>query len=163
VMTDEPAYDASGKLRALEIRIPKVSPGGLVSIQAHKIPHRFDADVALLEDGVEIARSQAELLLREKQELLLQPLSQHHATLSQPLLIRLGVENFLQSGLNKQAAINFDIFQKEAREPIGLNWSGVAAIGNHLTYNLSEIYLPDSGKKYELRFHIKIADGEIVP
>jgi hypothetical protein len=163
VMTDEPAYDASGKLRALEIKMPKVSPGGLVSIQAHKIPHRFDADVVLLEDGIEIARSEANLLLREKQEVLLHPVSLNSA--GKPLLVNLRVEDFLQSGFNKNAVINFDVLQLRNgrdREIIGLNWSGVAQIGNDAVYNLSEFYLPDSGKKYELRFNIKIARGEIV-
>jgi hypothetical protein len=163
VMTDEPAYDASGKLRALEIKMPKVSPGGVVSIQAHKIPHRFDANVVLLEDGIEIARSEANLLLREKQEVLLHPVSLNSA--GKPLLINLRVEDFLQSGFNKNAIINFDILQLRNgrdREIIGLNWSGVAQIGNDAVYNLSEFYLPGSGKKYELGFNIKIAKGEIV-
>jgi hypothetical protein len=163
VMTDSPVYDASGKLRALEINMPKVSPGGLISIQAHKIPHRFDADVLLLEDGLEIARSQANLLLREKQEVLLHPVSLH--TAGKPLAVQLSVEDLLQSGLNKNALINFDmarLLNGSGRELIGRNWSGVAQIGKEVRYNLSEIYLPQSGKTYELRFQIKIAKGEIV-
>ncbi len=162
-MTDETVYDESGKLRSLEIKMPKVSPGGIVSIQAHKIPHRFDADVVLLEDGIEIARSEANLLLREKQEVLLHPVSLNST--GKPLLVNLRVEDFLQSGFNKNAVINFDILQLRNgrdREIIGLNWSGVAQIGNDAVYNLSEFYLPGSGKKYELRFNIKIARGEIV-
>jgi hypothetical protein len=162
VMTDTPAYDDSGRLRALEIQMPKVSPGGLVSIQAHKIPHRFDAEVVLLEGGIEVARAEANLLLGEKQEVLLQPLSQNPAALNKPLAVYLSVEDYLQSGFNKNALINFDMYQPETREPIGRNWSGVARIGNDMSYNLSEYYLPDSGKKYELRFNIKIARGEIV-
>jgi hypothetical protein len=162
VMTDKPAYDDSGRLHALEIKIPKVSPGGLVSIQAHKIPHRFDADVVLLEDGIEVAHSQVNLLLREKQEVLLQPLSQNRAALNKPLAVYLSVEDFMQSGHNKNAVINFDIYQAETREPIGRNWSGVARIANDLSYNLGESYLPASGKTYELRFNIRIAKGEIV-
>jgi hypothetical protein len=165
VMTDEPAYDASGKLRALEIKMPKVSPGGLVSIQAHKIPHRFDADVVLLEDGLEVARANAELLLKEKQELLLQPLSQNRAAVSKPLTVSLSVEDYLQSGVNQSTLINFDIHQLEsdgARQVLALNWSGVGQIGSDIVYNLSEFYQPQSGKKYELRFTIKIAKGEFV-
>jgi hypothetical protein len=165
VMSDEPAYDASGKLRALEINLPKVGPGGMINLQARKIPHRFEAEVALLEDGVEVARSEAQLLLREKQEVSLEPLSQNRATLNNPLVIRLSVEDFRQSGLNQNAHINFDILQLRTdgvREPIGSNWSGIGAIGNSLNYNLGEVYPQGSGKKYELRFHLKIAKGEIV-
>jgi hypothetical protein len=162
VMTDSPVYDASGKLRDLEINMPKVSPGGLVSIQAHKIPHRFDADVLLLENGVEIARSQANLLLREKQEVWLRPVSLNSA--GKPLVVQLSVEDLPQSGLNKNALINFDIDQLNgsARELIAQNWSGVAQIGKEVNYNLSEVYLPKSGKTYELRFQIRIAKGEII-
>jgi hypothetical protein len=168
VMTDKLAYDASGKLRALEIKMPKVSPGGLISIQAHKIPHRFDAEVVLLEDGLEVARSTAKLLLKEKQELLLQAVSQTGAeTLSNPIVVNLSVEDCIRSRPNDDAVINFDIHRLDNRngsnrQTIGRNWSGVVRVGNDLNYNLSEYYLPDSGKKYELRFIIKIAKGEIV-
>jgi hypothetical protein len=163
VMTDEPVYDDSGKMRSLEITMPKVSPGGIVSIQAHKVPHNFDVTVVLLEDGKEIQQSAAKLLLQEKQELLLQPVSQGSVA-GKPLAVNFSVEDCLQSGTDKKVVINFDIHQLEEegkRETIGLNWSGVIQIGNDVDYNLSEFYLPKSGKKYELRFNIKIAKGEI--
>jgi hypothetical protein len=164
VMTDEPVYDDSGKMRSLEIKMPKVSPGGVVRIQAYKRPHHFDVEAALLEDGKEIGRAYANLLLQEKQELLLQPVSQDSAA-GKPLAIRFNVEDWQQFGFDKNATISFDIHQLEGdgkREAIGLNWSGVARIGHDVVYNLSEVYLPKSGKKYELRFNIKLAKGEII-
>lgn len=163
VMTDELVYDDSGKLRPLEINMPKVSPGGIVRIQAYKRPHHFDVDAALLEDGKEIARSDAKLLLQEKQELLLKPVSQASAA-GKPLAVRFNVEDWQQFGFDKNATISFDIHQLEndgKRQAIGLNWSGVARIGQDVVYNLSEVYLPKSGKKYELRFNIKLAKDEI--
>ena len=168
MMTNEPVYDDSGKLRPLEIKMPKVSSGGIVSIQAHKIPHNFDVEVLLLEDGREIARADAKLLLKVKQGLLLQPVSQTRAELfGNSIAVNLSVEDCIQARPADDAVINFDIHRLDNRnggnrQTIGLNWSGVVRVGNDLNYNLSEYYLPDSGKKYELRFKVKIANGEIV-
>jgi hypothetical protein len=163
VMTDEPVYDNTGKMRSLEIKMPKISPGGLFSIQAHKIPHHFNVEAVLMEDGKAIQQSAAKLLLQEKQELLLQPVSQGGAA-GKPLAVNFSVEDYQQFGFDKNAVINFDIHQlgdDGKRETIGLNWSGVLQIGNDVAYNVSAFYLPKSGKKYELRFNIKIAKGEI--
>jgi hypothetical protein len=164
VMTDTPVYDDSGKMRSLEINMPKVSPGGIISIQAHKIPHHFDVEAVLLEDGKEIQQSSAKLLVKEKQELLLQPVSQGIAA-GKTLAVNFSVEDYQQFGFDKNAVINFDIHQLEAdgkRETIALNWSGVIRIDNDVAYNLRELYLPQSGKKYELRFNVKLAKGEII-
>jgi hypothetical protein len=168
MMTDEAVYLPSGKLRPLEINMPVVSPGGLINIQARKIPHRFEVDISLLEDGRTVAESTAKLLLKEKQEVLLEPNEQASSdVLIQPLAVNLSIDDLIQTRPVDDAVINFDVNRLDRqggkRDIIGQNWSGVAGVGKDCNYNLSTYYLPKAGKKYELRFNIKIAAGELVP
>ena len=154
-MTQEPVYSPSGELRPLAINILKISQGGIVNIRASKIPHHYEAEARLLEDGREIARSAANLLFEEAHELLLQ-------SDNQAIAVNLKINEYMRSRPADQIAINFDIHRIDAsggrREPVALNWAGVARLGSDISYDLSERY----AKKYELRFNIKIAKGEIV-
>jgi hypothetical protein len=168
IRTDEPVYLASGKLRPLEIKMPIVSPGGLINIQARKIPHHFDVDVSLIEDGRVVAESTAKLLLKEKQEVMLQPNERAGSEMIiQPIAVNLSVDDLIQARPVDDAVINFDIHRLDPndagkRAAIGLNWSGIARIESDISYSLSDYYLSGSGKRYELRFNVKIAKGEIV-
>src|SRR6185503_8403077 len=54
-----------GNARPLEITILKASPGGIINFEAMKIPHNFLAEVALLQDGHEVASGVASLLIEE--------------------------------------------------------------------------------------------------
>ena len=158
-MTEEPVYGPSGELRPLAINILKISRDGIVNIRASKIPHHYEAEVRLLEDGREIARGAANLLFEEAQELLLQ-------SDTQAIAVNLKINEYMRSRPADQVEINFDIHRAGdsggTREPVALNWAGIARVGSDISYDLSERYAPRSGKKYELRFNIKIAKGEIV-
>jgi hypothetical protein len=158
-MSEESVYAPSGELRPLGIKILKVNQDGVVSIRASKIPHRYEAEARLLEDGREIARGTANLLFEEAQELLLRPPGM------QAIAVNLKINEYIRSRPSDDVAINFDLNRIDdggRRAPIGLNWSGIARLGTDLGYDLSELYQPHSGRKYELRFNIKIASGEIV-
>jgi len=167
-MTDEPVRAPSGTLRPLGIKILKVSQGGTVNIQASRVPHRYDAEVTLLEEGREVARATANVLLEEAQDVFLQPDAQASDEVrSHPLVVRLNINEYLRGRPADEVAINFDIHRinrqtADQREPVGLNWSGVATVGADLRYDLSEAYAPHAGNKYELRFRIKIASGELI-
>jgi hypothetical protein len=167
-MTGEPVRAPSGALRPLDIKILKVSQGGVVNIQASRVPHRYAGEVALLEDGREVARASANLLLEEAQELILQPDAQAGDEIkNNPFVVRLNINQYLRGHTADEVAINFDIHridQQNAgkREPVGLNWGGVGKLGGDLKYDLGEAYAPRAGKKYELRFRVHIADGELV-
>jgi hypothetical protein len=153
-MTEESVYTPSGELRPLIINILKISPDGIVNIHASKIPHRYEAEVRLLEDGREIARSAANLMFDEPQELLLQ-------SDTQAIAVRLKIAEYTRSRPSDLVEINFDIQRIDdsgRREPVGLNGAGTASLGSDISYDLSERYQ----RKYELRFNIKIARGEIV-
>lgn len=167
-MTVEPVRAPAGALRPLDIKILKVSPGGTVNIQASRVPHHYDAEVALLEDGREVARATANLLLEEAQELFLQPDAQVGDEFTNtPLVVRFNINEYRRGRPADDVAINFDIHRinrqtADGREPVGLNWSGVATVGADLRYDLSDAYAPRAGKKYELRFRVRIASGELI-
>jgi hypothetical protein len=155
----------SGKARPLEINILKQSPGGVIGIQAWKIPHRFTVEATLLEDGREVARGTADSLIEEAQELILRPTEQAGAdVINNPLSVNLAIDQYTRSRPTDQATISFDIYRTEQqsgrREAIGLKWAGVGELGSHLKYDVSNVYLKESGKKYELRFKINLAQGE---
>ncbi|MDT4897789.1 MAG: hypothetical protein QOH25_2866 [Acidobacteriota bacterium] len=155
----------SGKVRPLEIDILKPSPGGVIGIQAWKIPHRFVLEASLLEDGREVARGTAPYLIEEPQELILRPTEQASPqVVSNPLAVNLTINQYTRSRPADLATIDFDIYrinpQSGQREAIGLNWAGIGEIDSSMIYDLGKVYLKESGKKYELRFRIKLAEGE---
>lgn len=158
-MTEEPVYSPSGELRPLVINILKVSQGGIVNIRASKIPHHYEAEARLFEDGREVARSAASLLFEEAQELLLR-------SDAQSIAVNLKINEFMWSRPADQIAINFDVNRIDdssgKSEPVALNWAGIGKIGSEISYDLSERHGLRPGRKYELRFNIKIAKGELI-
>ncbi|MGA9769575.1 MAG: hypothetical protein WBV94_11075 [Blastocatellia bacterium] len=153
-MTEESVYTPAGELRPLTINILKISPDGIINIHASKIPHRYEAEVRLLEDGREIARSAASLMFDEPHELLLR-------SDTQAVAVSLKIDGYTRSRPSDLVEINFDIHRLDdsgRREPVRLNGAGTASLGSDISYDLSERY----HRKYELRFNIKIASGEMV-
>jgi hypothetical protein len=151
----------SGKKRPLEINILKQSPGGVVSIQASKIPHRFTVEATLLEDGREVARGTSDYLIDEAQEFSLKPTEEASAeVVNNPLTVNLTINQFARSRPQDEATIVFDLLRTNEREPLAHNWSGVSPLGSTMTYNVSDVYLRGTGRKYELRFKVNLAPGE---
>ncbi|MDT4953351.1 MAG: hypothetical protein QOJ02_1489 [Acidobacteriota bacterium] len=165
VVSEQAARLPDGKARPLEINILKPGPGGVIGIQAWKIPHRFDVEATLLEDGREVARGETDSLIEETKEVILRPTEQVSPELAaNPLAVNLSINEYTRSRPQDLATIGFDVYLPDAqggrREAIGLNWAGVGELGSNLTYDLSDVYLKGSGKKYELRFKINLAQGE---
>lgn len=162
VMTDNPVYEPSGKLRSLDIKMLKISPGGVISYQARKLPHRFEVEALLLEDGKEVARANGKLLLQEAQELLLQPSSQTAAALT----VNLTISDFVRSRPKDQVSIDFDLSRSERENPsqrqfLAQRWAGIGLLDSTMSYDLREAYGQEAGKNYELRFTIKLAENEL--
>ena len=158
-------YLPSGKRRPLEIEILKQSPNGEVNIQASKMPHHFEVETTLLEDGVEIARQTQDCLLEEAQEILLQPTTNTN-TANNPLAVTLTLNNYSRSREADFIGLDFNAYRVEKnnpsqRIPVALRWSGIEALGSAMTYDLGENYLKGAGKKYELRFKTKLAKTEV--
>ena len=145
---------ASGGADAPSITISKPSPGGAISIEATKVPHDFNVEAALLEDGREVARGSAEFLLEESRELLLSPANGGGV----PLALNLTVERFEPGAGAGRAAVRFDLLGGDTgRTPLERNWAGVASLGSEMSYDLSQTYRGAHGKKYELRLRIDLA------
>lgn len=162
-MSDRSVYLASGEMQPPVINISDPGPGGVISIHALKIPHDFDVEAVLLEDGREVARGESRCLFEEAQEILLQPNDRANSDVaSNPLAINLTIAGYERNGPRGEAAISFDVTrinkqENSAREPVVRNWAGIAGPGSAIDYDLSDHYLKSSGQKYELRFTVKLA------
>jgi hypothetical protein len=165
MVIEQSARLPSGKERPPEINILKSNPGGVIGVEAWKIPHRFAVEATLLEDGREVARGAADSLIEETQSLILRPTAQASPEVaSNPLTVNLTINQYTRSRPLDLATIGFDVYRADAQsaslEAICLKWAGISGLGSNLTYDLSEVYLKGSGKKYELRFKINLAQGE---
>ncbi len=165
-MSDEGALSPSGEPRPLKIDFLKKSAEGEINIQAWKIPHRFAVEATLLEDGREVARRSADMLLEEPQDLTLEPTEQSSAgVVNNPLVVSLSLNQFMKNRPTDEIAIGFDLFRLDKEQggkrlPLGLRAAGVSDLSSSLSYDVSGYYLNSSGRKYELRFKIRLAAGE---
>ncbi|MEP6912341.1 MAG: hypothetical protein ABI923_06280 [bacterium] len=149
-----------GKARPLEITILKANPGAIINFEAMKIPHNFVAEVALLEDGREVASGTAPLLIEEPQEINLQKIGSS----GEVLIVNLTIDRYARSRPADQVTLGFDVYRRSAdgsrREVIAKNWAGVASLDSSLKYELDSRNFNALGKKYELSFRLKLAPGE---
>jgi hypothetical protein len=159
-MLTETIMALAEKPRPLEITILKASPGGIINFEATKNPHNFLAEVALLEDGREVATGTASLLIEEPQEIRLKRIGSN----SDPIVVNLTVNHYARSRPADQVTFGFDIYRQTAdagrREMIGQNWAGVAALDSSLKYELDGQNVSSTGRKYELSFRFMLAPGE---
>lgn len=166
-MSEQDAYLASGEPRPLEIKILKQSPGGAISVEASKTPHRFAVEAVLLEDGREVARGETDdSLVEEPQEIALRPNGQAGPeVVNNPVSVKLDVSRYIRSRPADEVAVTFDLYRSDPRQPgqlqpLGLEAAGVGSLGSSLVYDVSDYYLKSSGRKYELRLEVKLAPGE---
>lgn len=164
-VSDSSLYVDSGRPRPLEIKILKASPGGAIRVEAWKAPHRFAVDAVLLEDGKEVARSSSETLFGESNEIILKPTEQASTdVIDHPLALTLNVSRYMRSRPEDQIAIDFNAYEIEGpertRRSLGYEGAGINELGAALNYDVSAYYLKSLGRKYELRFRIKLAPGE---
>ncbi len=160
--SEQAARISDGRPRPLQIEIEKPAPDGLINVEAFKVPHRFTVEAALFEDGVEVARGTVDNLLEEEKELMLQPNAQASAEVSKsPPVVSLSIDQFIRSRPSDQVSIGFNIYRTNSareRQVIASNWSGIGDIGSYLSYDLRDAY--QTGRKYELKFRIRLAPGE---
>ncbi len=163
---DERARLPSGKPRPLEIKFLKELTGGLIHIGASRVPHHFVAEATLLKDGQVVARGTAPCLLEEAREIVLEPTAEAPPEITaRPLAVRLSVDEYTRSRPTDEVTLGFDVYRAAgtnggARQRLAANWAGVGALGAPLNYDLSGVYAPTAGNKYELSFNVRLADGE---
>jgi hypothetical protein len=164
-ITDRPVLLTSGEMQAPVIDISEPGPGGVIAIHALKIPHNFDVEAVLLEDGREVARGVARSLIEEPQEIALAP--REHASsdvIANPVVVNMTIKSYELSRPVDRAGVSFDVYRIKTedgfqREPLAQSWTGVAELGSAIDYALAGRYLTSSGKKYELRFRVRLVHG----
>jgi hypothetical protein len=165
-VSEQSAYLPNGTPRPLEIRIPKASPNGAISVQASKIPHRYVVEASLLEDGREIARGADDYHLEETGELVLQPDSQAGAEVAgKPLMLSLTIDQYVRNRPADQIAFSFSLYRAAARadekgEMLIPKAAGMAGLGTELDYDLCQSGVASTERKYQLRLRVKLAPGE---
>lgn len=165
-MTGQPARLHSGKLRPLKIDILKPSQGGVIGIRASLIPHNFEVEAALLENGRVVARGKKNCLLEEAQEIPLQPDQQASPdVVNNPLVINLTIDGYERRRPVDEASLVFDAYRidrssGDEHRPVASRWAGIGGLGSALNYELSDHYPNSSGKKYELQFRVRLAAAE---
>ncbi|MEZ5428941.1 MAG: hypothetical protein R2747_22035 [Pyrinomonadaceae bacterium] len=145
----------------LKINFDKPLPGGEISIEAFKIPHRFAVEAVLSADGKTIARGAGDLLIEEEKEIELFPTGE---TGEKPTAFKanLTVDKFLRSVPTDSVGINFSFFrrpQDAGFQPVIAGGAGIGPLGGEIVYRLDQTDFPD-GKNYELKFRVRLADGE---
>ncbi len=150
--------------RKLKINFDKQISGGEISIEASKTPHRFEAEVVLLADGKAIARGNADCLLEDASEIVLLPVADSDFGI-QWFAAKLTVNKFMRNRPTDLVGINFDFYRRvgeqssEEHRAIISTGAGVGSLGGNLIYSLKNENLPGD-KNYELKFNIKLAEGE---
>jgi hypothetical protein len=159
--SEETVLLPSGALRPLTIKIPHQSPGGAVSVYASSTPHHFAVEATLLEDGSEIAGGVSDYLIEESRELTLRPTGQASLGLEQnSFVLNLKLSNYASTRPADEVQVDFDFYSTNRslnNRQVASKWSGIAALGSPLTYNLSDTSFGGSGKKYELRLKVNLA------
>lgn len=146
----------------LKINIGKQLSSGEIFVEAAKIPHRFETEVVLLADGQEVARAVADSLLEEAGEIILQPDAKAEKEITEkPLTVKLSVDKYTRSRPSDSVAISFNVYRARDNqiETIIPKAAGAAPLGGELRYVLEENYF-SGGKKYELKFKVRLAKGE---
>jgi hypothetical protein len=163
-----PARLPSGETTAPEITIGKPSPGGVISVEATKVPHNFNVEASLLFDGREVARGSADCLLEEPSKFVLRPEgAEGGGAAVAPLVLDLNVERYEPGSGSGRAAVRFDLSEDDpaqtgGRAALARNWAGVGNLGSELSYDLSQLYGAAPGRKYELRLRIDLAQADAV-
>ena len=145
--------------RKLKINFDKQIPSGEIFIEASKTPHRFRAEAVLLADGRAIARGSADCLLEEASEIILLPVA-NSDFVNQPFTAKLTINKFMRNRPADLVGINFDFYRADGENSAVISaGAGVGSLGENLVYSLKNENLP-SDKNYELRFKIKLVEGE---
>lgn len=156
---------ATAKPQPLKIDIVKDLLNGVINVQAHASPHHFKLEAALLENGQEVARGEANLLLDEPSELILESVGQANLdAAAHPLIVNLTLDSYSRSRPTDAFTISFGLqrgnrLQGGKREPVASNWAGAGNFDEALTYDLTQDYLPASGNKYALKLTLRSVEN----
>jgi hypothetical protein len=146
--------------RPLEIAILKPSPGGIVQFEAMKRPHNFVAEIAISEQGRELANNVAPLLIEEERTVLLQGKDGWNYALGTPM-VTVVVDRFLRNRPADEVGYKYEIHGLDNTNgtQADMKGAGVAALDPNLNGKAAHKFLI-AGRVYELTFRFKLAAGE---
>jgi len=161
-ISEQSTHLPSGKARPLEIKIPKQSPGGAISVEASKIPHNYSVEATLLEDGREVARGTSNYHIDEPAEMLLGPEPGAGSGLTNNLLaIDFTIYRYLRTGPKGQAAFGFSAYRRDQQgnkgEVLVPEAAGIGDLESSISYELGQF---SNGRTYQLILTMKLAPGE---
>lgn len=165
-MSDETVLLPSGKMRPLQINILQPNPAGEIHIQAHRIPHNFEVEVMLMDNGQRVASKTANCSIEERKELVFQPNRTAGAgATDSPLHVRFLVDGYIRDCPTGSVVINFEAYHPgnktgDKREAIVARGSGVVTLGSELKYGINAERMGLSGEKHKLAFKVKLAKNE---
>lgn len=157
--TGRQARTPSGETTAPEITISKPSPGGIITVEAKKVPHDYEVEATLLDDGREIAWGTVGCLLEESCRM---PLRRDDGSV--PFALDLKVERYEPDAGSGRVGLRFDLFDGDGaqpfeRQPVARNWAGAAGVGSALSYDVSQFYRGGEGRRFELRLRARLAQA----
>lgn len=115
----------------LSIDLLKTSPGGQVSIRAHKVPHDYRLNAALLLDGKAITATSQQILIEKEESILLPPTTPNAAP---TLNLKLTIDRYESAGSGR-LTFHFDALHRGT--PAALNWAGITELGSTIHYPIS--------------------------
>ncbi|MCB1023026.1 MAG: hypothetical protein KDB79_01465 [Acidobacteria bacterium] len=144
----------ANKAAPIEIKFDKPLASSEIAIEAIKIPHYFDVEAVLLEDGKRIAAGNSECLLEEEQEIILHSTGQREI---QEFRTKFTVDKYTRGRPKDLIGIKFDLY--DARQTLLLSAAGINVPDGEFVYRLENDQLPKN-KKYELIFRIRNSKKE---
>lgn len=131
----------------LKIDFQKKLASGEISIQARKVPHRYDVEAEFLLDGKIVARGNVEALLEDTKEISIDTFGDVTAELKgKKLKAKFSVDDFIRGRPKDLVSISFDLSDQNGRIT---NGKGMGVLGGNLTYQLD-----DDLENYEIRFRV---------
>jgi hypothetical protein len=119
-----PAWVDGGAGEAIDIRVTRPAPAGMIDVAARLVPHRFRCQARLLERGREIGRGEAACRMDRPSEIALADLR-----------VAITVDRSARDQAGDEVAIHFDVDRRGAG-PIARRWAGAGGLGDELRYDV---------------------------
>lgn len=131
----------------LFIDFQKELESGEISIEARKVPHRYDVEAVLLKDGKVVGQSTAEALLEETKAIKIVPNKTAPKELQGKIITAsIAVDGYIGGRPRDLVSISFDVSDEDGPNA---NGKGMQVLGGDLTYPLNKRM-----KDYEIRFRV---------
>jgi hypothetical protein len=148
------ALTEEGRLRPLEIDFLRNAPGGVISIEAVKIPHKYVIEAQVLDGDLPLFAATSPLLYDDESVVVLLPTLEERQ--SGEYQLKMKIREFQQGAPSGIVGFGFDLDRHHPRgiHPTALNWAGTARLGSSIEYDLND----ETGRPLKLHMKIRLAD-----